>query len=361
MSSTNDLPVLPGLPDVSSIPKKGEAVYLRTSWILNAQVPILVPTLGVAIRCLTQREVVDLAEAARRANPFVRHIVSGTRYLERIHNLVDQTVVQVIRPKFSEHAQAEMIALADLTERTVILCSSLSVKKTTLLRQLAIGPGRRPGFDLTVGPHFRPIRSRVYSSRTSTGILIGRRLCARFENCGFRRLTEVCASGTEIGDRLKACLWWLSESRQDPDLANAIVKTSIALESLLGLSESEPLSRTLAERAAFVLGENPVQRKQLSQAFRRFYDARSALVHGRKPRAGLGFNMDSLEAVDRLVILTTLAVAANSSVWDSGDSIRLWCEDQRWGITAQQASLPFSSRYVEFALRRIQGALAARP
>lgn len=71
----------------------------------------------------------------------------------------------------------------------------------------------------------------------------------------------------------------------------------IALETLLIGKESEKRAR-LAKRAAFLLSDNPQERKQLQEGAKALYDLRSAIVHGGKPAE----RVTELETLTRRVI-----------------------------------------------------------
>jgi hypothetical protein len=109
--------------------------------------------------------------------------------------------------------------------------------------------------------------------------------CKRFSRCGFDTLANYIQSNSDISNRLAVSLAWLFDSRIEPRLAASVVKTSIALESLLIFSESESLAQSLSERAAFILSPDPSRRQQISRMLKRFYDARSGVVHGSQKKA----------------------------------------------------------------------------
>lgn len=117
------------------------------------------------------------------------------------------------------------------------------------------------------------------------GITINEKFCRRFERCGFPSLALLCTSDNDIANRVMSTINWLFESRQEPVLSASIVKTSIALESLLISNESEPLAKSLSERAAFILSSDPDIRQKISKIVKIFYDTRSGVVHGSQKKA----------------------------------------------------------------------------
>jgi hypothetical protein len=153
---------------------------------------------------------------------------------------------------------------------------------------------------------------------------------------------------------VNASIGWLRESRLESQPQASIVKSSIALETLLIFSESEPLARSLSERTAFILSPKVERRECISRMVRKFYDARSGVVHGSRDKARLVSDA-LLEAVDRLVIMLNLTIAANRRIWPSQDALRDWCERERWGAPAGEVQKPFPDSFLRKTLERCSG------
>src|SRR5688572_12036648 len=107
---------------------------------------------------------------------------------------------------------------------------------------------------------------------------------------------------------------WLFESRLEPQLEASVVRTAIALESLLIFDKSESLARSLSERAAFILSPHPDRRREISRIVKRFYDARSRVVHGSHKKAK-HLTPSLVESVDRLSMLLCLVIGTNQELW----------------------------------------------
>jgi len=206
---------------------------------------------------------------------------------------------------------------------------------------------------LIVGPEYRFLRSRDRPSPIVNGIAIDERFRKRFNKCGFQELTKYVQTESPIAKRIFRCLDWLLKSRMELSLSASIVKTGIALESLMIISESESLAQTLSERTAFIMSTNPDIRYQISRLIKAFYDARSGVVHGGKKKIKK-VSQSLLEAVDRLVILVCLIMAANNMLWETSEALRQWCESQRWGTPSDQVKSPFPNRYLRDALKLYQ-------
>jgi hypothetical protein len=114
-------------------------------------------------------------------------------------------------------------------------------------------------------------------------------------------------------------------------------------------TESESLAQSLSERAAFILSANPARRKLISKILKRFYEVRSGVVHGSQKKAKK-LTPTLLETVDRIMLLLTLVISANSKVWMDTDGLREWCETQRWGEPSIEIIVPFPDTYLKNVL-----------
>jgi Apea-like HEPN len=324
--------------------------YVRTTWMLNAQCNLELPPLKARVRFLSAQETASLSETARRHNVFARQLTGNNFYVQRIGELSNTTVIEVLRPGDPDDMIPEAQAVAGLLERLAVLSSTFVLSRPDLHRLLAITPDRSSSVDFTFGRQFYYLRSTARPTPIAKGIAIDDRFTRRFERCGFPQLVAVCPSGKEIARRLDIASHWLFESRREPSMPAAIVKTAIALEALLIANESEPLTRALSERAAFLLSRDAVMRRALSRNVRKFYTARSAVVHGSRRRTS-DLSPELLEGMDRLILLLCLMMAANIAIWPSMEALTAWCEDQKWGAPAVAVIQPFPGQYLTGALR----------
>lgn len=328
----------------------GHSRYVRTTWMLNAQCNLEVPALKARVRFLSAQEAERLAETARRRNVFARHSWENNFYIQRIGELSNKTVIEVLRPGDPDDMLSEAKSVAGLLERLAVLSSTFAFPRSNLHRLLAITPDRSSTVDVTFGREFYYLRSKTKRAPDSKGIFIDERFTRRFERCGFPQMMAVCTAGGDIARRLEIASRWLFESRQEPSMSAAVVKTAIALEALLIASDSEPLTRSLSERAAFLLSQDSETRRVINRNIRKFYTARSAVVHGGRRRTR-DLSIQMLEGIDRIMLLLCLITAANVSSWSSMDKLTAWCEDQRWGASAGTITRPFSGRYLTNALQ----------
>lgn len=302
------------------------------------------------IRFLTENEVDELHDQILKRKSFARTSYENRFYLERIREMAKKTVIEVYRPGDPEVMYKEAEDDADLIEKISILSTTLVTKKDVLHSRLGISP--RPGERVTfvIGPEFRYLRSNTNPAPQLPGIKLDEKMCRRFKKCGFPALYAACLRSQGLNQRVKSSLDWLFESRLEPHLSASVVKTAIALESLLIFSESEPLARSLCERMAFILTSVPQERERLSKIVKEFYNVRSGVVHGNEKKMRK-LTPELVESMDRLILLVYLVMAANPSVWTSVKDLQSWCERQRWGNPATDITIPYSRTYLNKAMQ----------
>lgn len=324
--------------------------YFRTTSMLTSKVVLRFPD-SSKVRLFDAVEADSLARTIKKRNVFARHSYENNFYIKRIRELTDHTVIEIFRSGDPQEIGDEAERVGDIIEKLAVLSSTLALSKKDILRKLGISQRPQTEIDFIVGPEFRYLRSRSKTSPAAQGIQIDDQFCRRFSKCGFFSLYDYCRSNeNDLQKRVNLSLDWLFESRREPRLSAAVVKTAIALESLLIFSESESLARSLSERVAFILSSSPETRKQISKIIKSFYNARSGVVHGsRKKLRGLSPTL--AEAVDRLLILLYLTISANPNLWPSTDLLREWCEAQRWGEPSNEIETPYSHNYIRHAIQ----------
>jgi len=328
--------------------------YFRVTWLLSAETALQFPD-SSRVRFFGEDEADSLAQEIRRRNVFARHSWENNFYIQRINELSNHTVIEVFRPGDPQDMAEEAENVADLIEKLAVLSSALALQKHELQRKLGISSRLRTEIGFIVGPGCRYLQSRARAVPIAQGICVDERFCRRFSGCGFFDLYKYCLSQSNLAERVRSSLDWLFESRREPRLSASVVKTAIALESLLIFDESESLARSLSERAAFVLSSSAETRRQISGIVKRFYDARSGVVHGSRKK--LRYLTPSLvEAVDRLSVLLCLVIGANHQLWPSIDSLREWCEMQRWGEPSTEVRVPYTYTYLRNAVKLSQKA-----
>jgi len=327
--------------------------YVRTTWMLSADEMELVLPDSSKIRLFSEYEANELAELMRKRNVFVRHAKEQDFYWQRVNGLANYTVIEVSFDGYPKEASEKVGKVADLLEMLAVLSASLALRRDELQRKLGISSNPRSEADFSWEPTLQSFSSKLRPTRPALGIEIDKRFCNRFSRCNFEKLYEYCLSGSSMAKRVFLSLSWLFESRREPNLNSAVVKTSIALESLLIFSESEALARSLSERTAFILSVSPDTRHKISRIIKRFYEVRSGIVHGSRKKVKK-LSPELIEAVDRLCILLYLTIASNPDVWSSTQGLQNWCENERWSSPATDIQLASLQRYLNNALNLVQ-------
>lgn len=322
--------------------------YLRTTRLLNAKSILSFPD-SSKIRFFTSSEASKFAETMRRSNVVARLGGQGNFYLNRAVDLRDRTVIEVLTVSSPDNMLEIGESIAILIEKLAVLSTTLFMRREDLLRKLGISVSMTSEVNLAVTSQFKRIRSRSQRAPAVEGIVIDRQFCNRFMKCGFMELFQYLQSQGDLHKRVRTSADWLLESRRDAGQTASVVKTAIALESLLIFSESESLARTLSERSAFILSSSPQVRREISRVILRFYDVRSGIVHGSQRKARK-LTTTLTECVDRLTLLLHLIIASNANLWSNVESLRLWCEEQRWGKPSSDVNVPLSQIYLRNAL-----------
>jgi Apea-like HEPN len=322
--------------------------YIRTTWMISAQIALKFAD-SSKIRFFSSDEADRLAEQVIKRNVFSRHSWENNFYLQRVKELANHTIIEVFRPGDPRGMSDEAETVASILEKLTILSTTVALRKIDLQRKLGISSKPRTETDFILSPDYHFLRSRARPAPTVQGILVDETFSRRFSRCGFDTITDYIQSNSDISKRVLLSLDWLFDSRIEPRLQASVVKTSIALESLLIFNESESLAQSLSERAAFIMSSDPNRRQQISRLLKRFYDARSGVVHGSQKKAKK-LNLSLLETVDRLTVLLCLIIATNSKLWSTTEILREWCETQRWGKPSSDVKIPFPDIYLRNVL-----------
>ncbi len=323
--------------------------YIRSSALFAAEKPLKIANPLAQIRFLSRASCEELVSTLRKKSLFARVPYDDNFYIGRVVELAESTISEV----FLRGQPSEIIPrakeIATFFEKVALLSTTFVLNRQDLQRNFAFGPRNETFIDITIGPRFYSLRSSSKLKHPVPPITIDDRFCKRFERCGFPELVKLCASEGGIALRTRSTVNWLFESRREEVQSAAIMKTAIALESLLIFDKSEPLARALSERLAFITSPNPHTRRRISSVVKKFYDARSGVVHGRRNGVRSGAPA-MLEGIDRLTLLACLTIAANLDRWNSNEAILEWLETQRWGSPDTDVKTPFSRSYLERAI-----------
>jgi len=328
--------------------------FLRTTWILNASASLDLAEDGVAIRRISEVESDDMTAMARKRNVFARHSWENNFYIERIGQLRGTTVLEVFLPGSIDEVLEEARTRAEYLERVALVSAIFAVQRQRMLQMLGIGAHRQSGFDLAISPGFEFLRSTARPESRARGVPVDTAFERRFVRDGFLELLRAGYASTGLRDRLKLSVRWLSESRQETELTAAIVKSAIALESLLIANEVENLRGPLAERTAFLLSDDSAMRERIAKVIRKFYDIRSSIVHGGRRRP-IAVPVQILEGVERLTALVAVTLAANRLQSPTFDAVVEVVNKRKWGDKLPIIRRPFRSSALSWALKLSEG------
>ena len=329
------------------VDSKEYSKYIQTSLKLSTKLTFDFPKLCVRLKPYSSSDANKLATEIKKRNVFARHSWENSFYVNRATELSNRTVIEVYRRGQPDEIIDESQKVASIFENVSILSSILVIKRGKYQKLMGIHQKLGTDFYLIIGKDFRFLRSKSEPVPIVSGISIDNRFMKRFRRCGFDDLITFCLANNKLSRRLISTINWLIESREDPQLSAAIVKTSIALESLLVFNKSEPLSKSLSERSAFLLSPEASTRKKISKLIKHFYTERSKVVHGSNASVPLYI----VESVDRLIVLLCLVIATNRNNFHTKENIQNWCEDIKWGHHQYDIYKPFSDLYLKNALK----------
>ena len=324
--------------------------FIRTTWLLSATRQLELPANSVWVRRISASESSALVEQTRKRNVFARHSWENSFYLKRVGQLQDSTVVEVFRSGSLGQVLPVARSLAELVEKVAVISSALGLRRQRTHQLVALSRHQRYGFDLAISPGFRYLHSSQRQEAQPRGIPVDDTFVRRFNRCGFPVLVAAGASGGDIGRRLEQGVTWLFESRLETSPHAAVVKTAIALESLLIASDTESLRGPLSERTAFILSDDPARRHRIAKNVKAFYDLRSGIVHGGRRRVP-SQSETLLEGIDRLVILLLLTISSNAGAWASFDRIVEEVEARKWGAGEKPIQRPFPVSHLSRAMQ----------
>lgn len=327
--------------------------YIKTSWVFNSQRVFDLPK-ETRIRYLSRKEATDLAKAVKSRNVFARHSWENNYYLMQIGKLGDQTIIEVLLSGEPDDILENASNMAIIAEKLVLLSTIFTLKRKKMHKSLGISSQKESEVSFIFDSNFQYLKSRTKKPIKKSKINIDDKLIKRFEKCGFPNLYKFCISDIQFAFRLNQSMNWLIESRLETTNYSAVVKTAIALESLLVYNQSDPLSKVLSERSAFIISPDPDLRKRISRVIKDFYNYRSGIVHGRiKKIENISINL--LEGVDRLIVMVYLILAANPKIWWCEKSIEDWCNNEKWRSPSDNIEYPFSNKYLIWALELAEG------
>lgn len=303
----------------------------------------------ISISHFSENENENLIMKVRKRNVFARHSWENDFYITRLKSFSGKSIISIVGPGTPKDINFDAREISQFIENILIVSTIFSIKREDLHRKLSSVNYSEINYDFSYSQDLRYLKSKTLTKK-SEFIVIDDYFIKKFEKIGFYNLFNSYFVKSEISSRIKKSLNWLYQSRNEQNLNAAIVKSSIALESLLIFSDSESLSKSLSERTAFILSSSPKERGKISKIVNEFYNARSAIVHGGKKKVK-SISINIIESMDRLLTLTQLIICTNLNLWKSDNELKNWCEEQKWGEEYKNVNIPFSKNYLNNAIK----------
>ncbi len=98
-----------------------------------------------------------------------------------------------------------------------------------------------------------------------------------------QKLFATSRENQEDAERIQAALLWFFDGFANRNKTFSFIQYSIAVEALIGEpGKHNNIVERLADRCAYIIGKNSVERKEINKIFTEAYDVRSRIVHRRK-------------------------------------------------------------------------------
>lgn len=300
--------------------------------MLDVRCPLAIKSVGARVRFIDKFEASQLEEHILRRNVFSRHSYERDFYVQRIREFMNRSVIEVELPGDPKTVADHARTVAGAVEAACIASTTLYLSRHSFHTLLGVTAHRKDVLDFTIGMSFRHLKASSRREAKVRGITVDKTFVDRFDRAGLGQLTTEALNLSKAGRRLNQALTWLQESRLEHSFGAAVVKLAIGFEAVLGGNETEPLRRTLSERTAFILSDDPVLREDLSKMVKSFYDIRSLVVHGGTRKKSKPASVKQLEAAERVLLLLLVTIANNIELLQADDAVQSWVEHQRWGI-----------------------------
>ncbi len=285
--------------------------HFRLATLFEARTSLRV---GAArIRVLADEDARALAETVRKRNVFSRHAPDGDFYTRKARAFAGRTVVEIALGA-GEHSAEGLRELSIHAEQYAFTAATLWLDRRACHRCLGVQRRADALADLYIEDNGTSVQSNTRAVSSPGLMRIDEAYVRRFERSGLASSVDSIVFGTtDVDQRLRRALDWLTQSRLEASLDAAVVKTTIGFETLLVLSRDEPVRATISSRTGSLLGTGASFRQGIERFVKHLYDWRSSIVHGRRPPKG----KRNLDVADRLLLLAVHALAAHGLTEES--------------------------------------------
>ncbi len=139
-------------------------------------------------------------------------------------------------------------------------------------------------------------------------------------------------SPNDMENKLLTSIHWLGESTKPETNNSKFTKISVAFEALLGGEPKDKhlsvrgITAMLAERVAFLLGDDLASRMVLDKVVRKYYDVRSDIVHEGHGKA----SDNDIDGFGRLVRGLILAMLGKTDTISNIENLEKWVRQQKY-------------------------------
>lgn len=306
----------------------GRTVLFRpVQYVVTGGPIVVIPPDVLRVRTLGADEVAGLMARRARSSVFARLRGTPDSYTRRLTELGGQTVIDVRLKGLPEDAGEKLRRRADIAEDAMAVAVWCTLGRARFENALQAQPGSAQ-FEVLIARNWK-LRTKSKPRPASRPLELTastRRVAARL---GVWLVAEVAAGDAPIGERLRVALHWLAEAAHDRSRAAAAVKLSTALESLLG-NGHDSATRSVSERSAYLLSDDPQRRRDIARAAKAMYTVRSEAVHGLK-QGDLALPGPWIDAACKLVLAVAAVIATNRQAWPKHHQMVEWTDQCRWG------------------------------
>lgn len=234
------------------------------------------------------------------------------------------TLKRQFRERLNKRVKGTCIAMISLNAEPVraIELAKEEVRRSLDLLRLGIKATHRLQDDIRIGiagDHPSVVVDAVALSGSSINTEAKRvglplRIDATFlnnlEQLGIFRVSKALAKTrcTNLEEAIITSVHWFSVASCQDDKSNAFLLLVVSLETLFKQAEGASIAGTVAEGAAFLLGQTKEQRLEISKLVRKFYRMRSSVAHsGRSSFTDI--DLDRLMLIVLKVILEVVSRA----------------------------------------------------
>lgn len=188
---------------------------------------------ALTLRRYSAEEALELREALRTRDVFARHANDGDFYTRRALAFSDKPVL-LAKLTYDYPDPSSIRREADIAEALLIIASAFNLKRPQLHSHIVGRANRSSTIDLHIDVRTGKLSSLSRDATVQRPLTISPRCARRYSKLGFDGVVQrLAATSCFLGRRLRTACRWLHESRLDPNVGAAFIKTGTAAETLI--------------------------------------------------------------------------------------------------------------------------------